>query len=234
MPLADILRCMLFKKGLTTTMELRQYFPAAEKMEQRVSKQDYLKQRRKLNPEVFRELNRIYLRKFYGGKEVRRWQGMVVLAVDGSRVELPDSAENRREYGESENRYGKAVARANFSAAYDVYNRFMVDIGIHHFRSSEIEEARTHLPEIKGVVGEQPVLVIFDRNYPSLEFMHYLEKGGIKYLMRLHSGDYKAERAGMGGADGKVALYHTKVRLEHLRRTKPERELAGKGQHRPG
>jgi hypothetical protein len=53
---------------------------------------------------VFRELDRIYLRKFYGGEEVLRWQGMVVLAVDGSRVEIPDSAENRETYGESENR----------------------------------------------------------------------------------------------------------------------------------
>ena len=224
MPLADILRCTLFKKGLTTTMELRQYFQAVDKMEQQVSKQDYLKQRRKLNPEVFKELNRIYLRKFYGGKEVRRWQGMIVLAIDGSRVEIPDSAENRETYGESENRYGKAVARANFSAAYDVYNRFMVDIGIHHFRSSEIEEARGHLPEIREVVGEQPVLIIFDRNYPSLEFMNYMEKAGIKYLIRLHSKDYKAERASMDRADGEVALLHNKVRLEHLRRTKPERE----------
>jgi hypothetical protein len=37
----------------------------------------------------------------------------------------------------------------------------------------------------------------------------------------------------MDGADGNVALLHTKVRLEHLRRTKPERkreqELAGEG-----
>jgi hypothetical protein len=61
MPLADILRRTLFKKGLTTIMELRHCFQAAEKMEQRVSKQDYPKQRRKLNPEVFRKLNRICL-----------------------------------------------------------------------------------------------------------------------------------------------------------------------------
>jgi hypothetical protein len=87
--------------------------------------------------------------------------------------------------------------------------------------------ARAHLPEIREVVGEQPVLIIFDRNYPSLEFMNYLEKAGVHYLIRPHSGDYKAERAGMDGSDGQVALLHTKVRLEHLRRTKPEWELAG-------
>ncbi|MDR3343844.1 MAG: hypothetical protein LBT14_13905 [Treponema sp.] len=56
--------------------------------------------------------------------------GHVVLAVDGSRAEIPNSAENRQTYGENENQYGKAVARANVSVVYDLYNRFMLDIGI--------------------------------------------------------------------------------------------------------
>jgi hypothetical protein len=224
MPLADILRCTLCKKGLTATMELRQYFQAAGKMRQMVSKQDYLRQRQKLNPEVFRLLNRKYLQNFYEGKEVKKWHGMVVLAIDGSRVEIPNSAENRREYGGSENKYGKAVARANFSALYDLYNRFFLDIGLHHFKSSEIEEAREHIGELKKVVGKHPALIIFDRNYVSLEFMNYLEKVGIKYLIRLHSGNYKTEVAGMSGADEEVELAHNKIRLEHLRRTMPERE----------
>jgi hypothetical protein len=63
---------------------------------------------------------------------------MVVLAVDGSRVEIPNREENRRVYGESENKYGKGVARANFSGLYEVYNRFFLDIGVHHYRSSEL------------------------------------------------------------------------------------------------
>ena len=53
MPLRDILRCILGKKGLSAVMEVRHYFGAAEKEEQTVSKQDYLQQRQKLNPEVF-------------------------------------------------------------------------------------------------------------------------------------------------------------------------------------
>ncbi|MDR1278785.1 MAG: hypothetical protein LBK02_08540, partial [Treponema sp.] len=50
MPLKDIVLCALGKKALTTTMEVRQYFQAAEKVEQTVSKQDYLRQRQNLNP----------------------------------------------------------------------------------------------------------------------------------------------------------------------------------------
>jgi hypothetical protein len=58
MPLKDILLCTLGKKALITTMEVRQYFQAAEKVDQTVSKQDYLQQRQNLNWEVFRVLNR--------------------------------------------------------------------------------------------------------------------------------------------------------------------------------
>jgi hypothetical protein len=45
MPLSDILRCTLGKKGLTTVMELRRYFQEAGEGEPAVSKQDYLRQR---------------------------------------------------------------------------------------------------------------------------------------------------------------------------------------------
>ena len=110
MPLEDILTCTLAKKGLSTTMEVRHYFQAVGKVEQTVSKQDYLKQRQKLNPRVFKTLSRNYLKQFYGGTEAKEWNGYLVMAVDGSRAEIPNSEENRKEYGESVNKYGKAEA----------------------------------------------------------------------------------------------------------------------------
>ena len=85
MPLYDILICILGKKGLSTVIEISQYFQGAGKEEQAVSKQDYQKQRQQLNPEVFKILNGNYLRRFYGGEEAKTWEGYLVMAVDGSR-----------------------------------------------------------------------------------------------------------------------------------------------------
>jgi hypothetical protein len=224
MPLEDILLCTLGKKGLSTTMEIRHYFQAMEKAEQTVSKQDYLRRRQKLNPAVFKILNRNYLKRFYGGQEAVRWRGHLVMAVDGSRAEIPNSEENRQVYGESINKYGKQVARANMSVLHDVFNRFVLDIGIHHYRDSEITEAKAHISELKEIARNQPVLIMFDRNYSSLEFVNFLEESGVKYLIRLRSTDYKAETAQMRGNDEEVELAHNNVRLEHLRRSMPERE----------
>ena len=218
MPLHDILTCTLAKKGLSATIEIRQYFQAAGKMEKAVSKQDYLKQRQKLNPDIFRILNRNYLRRFYDGSEAREWRGYLVMAVDGSRAEIPNSAENRRAYGESVNKYGRQVARANISALHDVFNWFILDIGIHHCRDSEIEEAKAHIETLKEAVGDRPVLIMFDRNYASLEFVNFLEKRGVKYLIRLHKRNYKAERGLMKSADEEVTLLHTKSRMRNPRR----------------
>jgi hypothetical protein len=223
MPLRDILLCTLGKKALTAAMEVRQYFQAAEKAEQAVSKQDYLRQRQNLNPEVFRLLNREYLRHFYSGEEAAGWHGYVVLAADGSRAEIPNCQGNRDAYGESENQYGKGVARANISVLYDVYNRFIIDLGIHHFRDSEIAEGKEHIGRMREAVGERPVRIIFDRNYVSLDFLNYLEGAGVKYLIRLHKGDYKAEVERMTGEDEEVGILHTKNRLRLLRAAEPER-----------
>jgi hypothetical protein len=225
MPLCDILICTLGKKGLSTTMEIRQYFQAVEKMEQTVSKQDYLKQRQKLNPEVFQLLNRNYLKQFYSGEEARLWCGYVVLAVDGSKAEIPNSEENRRVYGESSNANGKQVARASISAVHDVFNRFLLDIGIHHYQSSEISDARTHVEAIKAIVGERATLLMFDRNYESLEFMDYLEEKGIKYLIRLHKGNFETEKSRMSGADEEVEIQYTQARLNNIRKKSAERAL---------
>jgi hypothetical protein len=142
------------KKGLTTTMEVRQYFQEAGQEEQTVSKQDYLRQRQKLNPQEFKYLNRQYLGDFYCGEEAVLWEGHVVLAIDGSRAEIPNSLENRKKYGKSENQYGKGVARADVSGIYDVYNGFPLDLGIHPYKSSEITEAKAHIPALREIVGE--------------------------------------------------------------------------------
>ena len=224
MPLDDILLRALGKKGLSTTMEVRHYFDEVKRKEQTVSKQAYLQQRQKLNPEVFNILNRNCLRRFYAGGEARLWRGYLVMATDGSSAEIPNSRENRQSYGESESRNGKdAVARANISALHDVFNRFILDVGIHRKDASEIEEAKAHIAALKEITGERPVLIMYDRNYASLEFMDFLEKAGVKYLIRLRSADYKAEREGMKQTDEEVDLMCTKPRLNALKQKSPRR-----------
>ena len=70
---------------------------------------------------------------------------------------------------------------------------------------------------------ERPVIAIFDRGYPSLELIDFLEANGISYLFRLSCNDYKAERGKMKSQDEIVHLEHTSARLSKIRKKHPER-----------
>ena len=230
MPLHDMITCILAKKDLSTVMELRHYCQEADKAEQMVSKQDYFKQRLNLNPQVFKILNWNYLERYYSGQEAKEWNGYLVMAIDGSRAEIPNSKENRQAYGANINQSKHQVARTNISGLVDVFNGFILDVGIHHYKDSEIEAARAHIEALKKAVGDRPVLIMFDRNYASLEFMHFLEKSGVKYLIRLHEKNFKDERENMRSADEEVEIIHTSNRLRHIRAKYPQQaqELACK------
>ena len=125
MPLKDMLLCCLSKKGLTTAFELRNYFKQKEVDTMPLSVQGYLQQRKRLNPKVFSYLNQEYLMDFYTSEEIQLWNGYLLLAIDGSKVEIPNSKENRQRFGNSNNQHSKlGQARALVSGLYDILNHF--------------------------------------------------------------------------------------------------------------
>lgn len=224
MPLKDMLLCCLSKKGLTTAFELRNYFKDRGELSMPLSVQGYLQQRKRLNPEIFPYLNRSYLMDFYHSGEVKLWKGYLLAAVDGSKAEVPNSKENREAFGNSANQHSKTgQVRALVSGLHDILNHFYLDIEIEHICVSEIELAKRNLKHLREMEIRQPVLAVFDRGYPSVEFLDFLETEGIHYLIRLSSNDYKTEREQMRSADEKVILRHSSARLQKIRQKHPER-----------
>lgn len=224
MPLKDILLCCLSKKGLTTTLELRNYFIQKDVPAMKISKQGYLQQRKRLNPEIFSYLNDEYMADFYHSSEPRLWNGFLLLAIDGSKAEVPNSTENRERFGKSNNQHSElGQVRALVSGMYDILNQFYLDIEISNISASETELAKKNLTHLTHMDIKQPVLAIFDRGYPSMEFIDFLETKKISYLFRLSSNDYKFERRNMKSADETVVLRHTYQRLDKIRKKHPER-----------
>lgn len=102
-------------------------------------------------------------------------------------------------------------------------NHFYLDIEIEHISVRENELAKRNLKHLKEMGMRQPVLAVFDRGYPSIEFIDFLETEGIHYLIRLSSNDYKAERKQMQSEDDNVILKHSSARLQKIRKNHPER-----------
>lgn len=56
----------------------------------KVTKSAFTQARKKLNPWAFKRLNEVAVKTFYENNEVYTWYGLRVMAVDGSRLVLPN------------------------------------------------------------------------------------------------------------------------------------------------
>ncbi|WP_243135772.1 transposase [Acetobacterium tundrae] len=146
-----------------------------------------------MNDEVFTFLNNEYLEDFYQSREPVLWKNHLIFAVDGTKAEVPNSDENRAAFGESGNGQRQSEVRALVSCFFDVFIQFILDLQIGSIRTSESELAKKNIAAAKDIISETPIIIIFDRGYPSIEFVRFLENNKVKYLFRLSSNDYKKE-----------------------------------------
>ena len=63
-----------------------------------LSVQGYLQQRKRLNPEFFPYLNRKYLMDFFIVLTNETVKGYLLIAIDGSKAEVPNSKDNREAF----------------------------------------------------------------------------------------------------------------------------------------
>lgn len=66
------------------------------------------------------------------------------------------------------------------------------------------------------------MIVIFDRNYASLEMFLWLNKHNIKFVIRLVDNFYKNELSQMETDDEYIYLKHTYPRLQNLKVNYPD------------
>jgi hypothetical protein len=223
LPQTDIVWYLAMQKGRTTSLELDSYFK--EKTggyETDITKQAFSKQRQYLKPEIFIDLAKDYLKSFYQKtpEEARRYKGHLILAVDGSMFEIPNTPKLREEYKAQINSSKDRIsARARVSMLYDVENGFIVDALISDCGKGEGALCYENIENAKDVVDLRNSIIIFDRGYPSVELMLYLEENGIKYICRLQSEMYEREKQGMRSDDEWI-----EIELDCKRRRKIKNE----------
>ena len=200
-------------------LELRNYMKIAHPgME--ISKPGYLKQRMKLNPLAFYELYRHHNRNFYAESGFSTFQGYLVLASDGSGINIPTTRETLEEFGTSSRKGTKPQASIGLGCLYDVMNRMILESDCCKCKFDEMRLAEEQIDRVRETIGaSQPFLVVMDRGYPSTAaFIRMMEKG-ILFLVRLKSSDYKKEQSALSGPDGWVDILLDKSRINHYKGT---------------
>ena len=216
----EIIEYNLNKKGLSSKMEKYNFLRITNYED--ISSPGLLKQREKLNPEVFKYLNEGTLNIFYNEckDEVKTYKGYILAAVDGSDFEIPNTKATKKEY--SALMKNDECARATVSTMFDVLNGYVIDTLIRPYRTSEIEMEKEHLRNSKKIIKEQKIIRIKDRNYKSIEDFYYSNKNDEKYITRLQDKVYKEYIDRMKKNDEIIEIEYQYDRVRYYKTRNPE------------
>ena len=146
------------------------------------TKSAFVQYRKKISPKVFKHLSSVLLNEFYTDNElsIKLWNGFRLLAVDGSRLNLPKTKELSTYYGEAKNQNKSGAVQARISVLYDVLNNYVLDGALSPLSIGEGQLAIKHLKECKS-----NDLIIYDRGYPGFPLIYELNKVDVDFVIRV-------------------------------------------------
>jgi len=211
----DLVLYNLNNKGKTTKMELNEFIEKCGL--DNVSDAALLKQREKLNEEVFKDLNDESMFDFYNNfqNEVKTFKGHLLLAKDGCDIEVPNTLETRQRYLAPKSKNKDRIARATLSNCYDVLNHFILDTRIRSYKYNEIELANIHTEHITSLIGELPSISIRDRAYLSLSYIYRANINKELFVIRIPKNTLKIEQRKLKSNDEWVEIDYQYDRIRY-------------------
>jgi len=228
MPLSDLLCSILHRRGTTLSIELRRFMELTDS-KTTIAKSSYLNQRLKLAPKAFMALCDFHNASLYREEEMKTINGYLLLADDGSSVNVPTTPETLKKYGTSCSKDVKQQASLGLSCLYDVINKVILCCSINRAKFNEAEQVRLHIKKLPAIIGDKKTIVTLDRGFPSLLLFSSWLSAEQKFIVRLKSTDFKSERSRMKSDDEWVDIAITKTRLAHYKETEMYDELAQLG-----
>ncbi|MBU3913123.1 MAG: IS4 family transposase [Nanoarchaeota archaeon] len=137
--------------------------------EKNITNSAFCQSRMKLSHTAFIELNDGIIKEFYTDNIFNLWNGFRLLAIDGSRLQLPLSLELIEDFGFAENQGAVPVPMAQASYCYDLLNSMIINSEIDRYETSEYNLALKHLQKCQY----EKDLLIYDRYYDGMWFMFY-------------------------------------------------------------
>lgn len=159
------------------------------------SKQAFSQARSRLLPSAFEEMFLRGPKLFYTQRGAfGTWKGYRLVAADGSTVRLPNSYDLEKHFGRYPGQK-KSPVMARISEFRDVTTKLIISGCIAPYAISEEALAAKQLDEIVPRLkdlGQEKMLFIYDRGYPSEAFIDQHVKLGAEFLFRLPKNFNKA------------------------------------------
>ena len=118
---------------------------------------------------------------------LKRWHGLRVHGIDGSKLSLPNDKPLREYFGTGG--AGNTSPTAQGSLLYDILNDLVVDARIEPLSTDERTLASMHIEQLKEIESfeEWKELILFDRGYPSFELIKELLEAKVHFVMRVRN-----------------------------------------------
>lgn len=208
---SDNMMMVLNKTGHGIRAAVRAFIKVAKEDDVTYSQQAFSKGRMRIKWEAFREILKITIDDCYTQYEYQTYNGYRLLAVDGSRLNLPYHKESLEEFGVQKNCENQIQALS--SCLYDVLNGIVVDAIIAPCNASERDLAAAHLINVEKI--KSPDLILFDRGYPSAKMIDQLENGEFNYIMRCDDTFVRGMKKYLSGNDCVITYRFKKANVEN-------------------
>lgn len=186
--LSDLLLQMLNRQGKTQWAEVEEYFDFMAP----VSDKGFFQARMKFNPEAIHVMANEYIANVYDNYDdsMKKWNNLIVLAIDGSKCTVPNSKENQDFFGTQAGSGSVQPAMALISTLHDSINNLKLDLQIDSITGSEKVLAAKHIDHFCDNYTQKAVFT-FDRGYTSIRLIDQIISKGQYFLFRTKSTDYK-------------------------------------------
>lgn len=154
------------------------------------SKQAFSQARQKLSPECFQEFHEDGIRVNYTNcPDKGLWKGFRLIACDGSTLRLPESKDLERNFGRCSGQGQKASPpMARISEFTDMTSKLVLSGRIAPYIISEEVLAKEQLVEVVEKMrryGQSKILFVYDRGYPSEDFINQHLELGVDFIFRV-------------------------------------------------
>lgn len=185
----DILFQMINRHGRTQWAEVQEL---CEHKDMTITDKGFFMARSKFNPEAVHVMADEFIANMYDNynDSMQKWKDLLVLSVDGSKITVPDTAENKEVFGtQTSSVTENQPAMALTSTLHDSINHLKLDLQVDRITQSERTLALKHIDHYCENYSDRAVFV-FDRGYVSMYLIDSLVEKEQYFLFRTRSGDY--------------------------------------------
>ena len=182
-----------------------------------ITRQALSKQRVFINPIVFKEISKEYLRLIGYNRNnhfFNEYKGFRLYGGDGSDFEIPDFEEVRRDFGIKDTPKYRKPAMAKFSSIMDLLNGFILDGIIGNYKQAELPLMHQNLDNIQDLIIPEKSIFIFDRGYNAMELYAHIMSINSYFIVRLKDKSYIDERYTIKENDSEIKIKLTKDRIK--------------------